>query len=434
MKTRRRAGRQPLGDPRALLIGALAISAALAACGEPTAPSPGSSAADASPSPSATATATPTSVLDGRTLVEKLECNRCHAGTGSAEVAQAKHCFACHVDIAEGRLPESAAGADKAAAPKLLAAWKPRVEHLRFTPSLAGVGLIVRPDWVARYLVSPFDLRPGLHPLMPRLPLDEREAASIAQHLASLHPPPPDAPAPKGDLARGRALFSSKGCAGCHTFSGARTAPPPPVAPTDGPDRALAPDLRFARDRLIQSRVADWILDPSSLKPGAAMPKQTLTREEATDLAFFVLEAPLDDLPKRTTERRLPVLAREVGYDEVAEKVLHKICWHCHSQPDFARGDGGPGNTGGFGFSGKRVDLSSYEAIAGGYLTADGKRASLFSPAPSGEPVLLAVLLERQREEQGTYAPLRGMPLGLPSLSPQDIQLVESWIAQGHPR
>ncbi len=27
---------------------------------------------------------------------------------------------------------------------------------------------------------------------------------------------------------------------------------------------------------------------------------------------------------------------------------------------------------------------------------------------------------------------VRGMPLGLPSLSPEDLQLVESWIAQGH--
>ena len=402
-----------------------------AAWGDPAPPARGRPAPAAPPLP---ATASPASTIDGRALVEKLECNRCHEGTGSADVPQAKHCFACHVDIAEGRLPESAADADKATAAKLLAAWKPRVQHLRFTPSLAGVGLILRPEWVARSLVAPFDLRPGLHPVMPRLPLDEREAASVAQHLASRHAPPPEAPAMKGDLARGRALFSSKGCAGCHAFSGARTTPPPPVAPTDGPDRALAPDLRFARDRLIRSRVADWILDPSSLKPGAAMPKQNVTREEAADLASFVLDAPLDDLPSGSAARRLPVLTREVGYDEVAEKVLHKICWHCHSQPDFARGDGGPGNTGGFGFSGKRVDLSSYEAIAGGYLTADGKRASLFSPAPSGEPVLLAVLLERQREEQGTYAPLRGMPLGLPSLAPEDIQLVESWIAQGHPR
>jgi hypothetical protein len=29
---------------------------------------------------------------------------------------------------------------------------------------------------------------------------------------------------------------------------------------------------------------------------------------------------------------------------------------------------------------------------------------------------------------------VRGMPLGLPPLEPEQIQLVESWIAQGRPR
>jgi hypothetical protein len=28
---------------------------------------------------------------------------------------------------------------------------------------------------------------------------------------------------------------------------------------------------------------------------------------------------------------------------------------------------------------------------------------------------------------------MRGMPLGYPSLTPEEIQLVESWVAQGRP-
>jgi mono/diheme cytochrome c family protein len=375
------------------------------------------------------------SVAEGRALVEKLECNRCHAGTGLTEVAQVKHCFGCHVDIASGKMPKDAAGTERRPDAKLLAQWKPRVEHLRHVPSLSGVGRIVRPEWVARYLVEPFDLRPGLHPDMPRLPIGDREATSIALYLASQAEPAGGAPqAPAGDVARGRALFSAKGCAGCHTFSGARTDAPPAVKPSEGPDRALAPDLRHTRDRVVADRLIDWILDPSSLKPGAVMPKQPVSREEAADLATFILQAPLDEPLARPSPMRLPILEREVGYDEVAEKVLHKICWHCHAQPDFSRGDGGPGNTGGLGFEGKRVDLSSYESIAGGYVGSDGRRRSLFSPSGAGEPVLLQVLLERQKEERGTHGPLRGMPLGLPALSAEDIQLVETWIAKGHPR
>jgi hypothetical protein len=29
---------------------------------------------------------------------------------------------------------------------------------------------------------------------------------------------------------------------------------------------------------------------------------------------------------------------------------------------------------------------------------------------------------------------VRGMPLGLPAVGPEEIQLVESWIAQGRPQ
>jgi mono/diheme cytochrome c family protein len=271
---------------------------------------------------------------------------------------------------------------------------------------------------------------------MPRLPLDEHEAAAIAAYFAERSGFDEDSPAalPAGDIERGRGYFATKGCVGCHAFTGARTQAPPEVLPRDVADRALAPDLRYARDRVVHGRLAAWIRDPTAFKPDSAMPKQQLTPQEAEDLATFVLQAPLDDVPAPAAFARLPVLERPVGYDEVAKKVLHKICWHCHSQPDFARGDGGPGNTGGFGFAPRKLDLSSYESIAGGYLDASGKRRSVFSAAPSGEPMLLAVLLERTREERGAWSPLRGMPLGLPPLSAEDIQLVESWIAQGHPR
>src|SRR5690606_27164522 len=97
---------------------------------------------------------------------------------------------------------------------------------------------------------------------------------------------------------------------------------------------------------------------------------------------------------------------------EVNEAVFRKVCWHCHAQPDFARGDGGPGMTGGFGFKPRRLDLSEYGAILGGYLDEQGERRSVFTPAARfpGEnldrPMLLAVLYARQREERGHSAPV----------------------------
>jgi hypothetical protein len=44
-------------------------------------------------------------------------------------------------------------------------------------------------------------------------------------------------------------------------------------------------------------------------------------------------------------------------------------------------------------------------------------------------------LLARHAEERGAATgEVRGMPLGYPALSLEDIQLVETWIAQGRPR
>jgi len=48
---------------------------------------------------------------------------------------------------------------------------------------------------------------------------------------------------------------------------------------------------------------------------------------------------------------------------------------------------------------------------------------------------LVAALLARQLGAEAQNDPeIRGMPLGYPSLSPEEIQLVESWIAQGRPQ
>ena len=131
---------------------------------------------------------------------------------------------------------------------------------------------------------------------------------------------------------------------------------------------------------------------------------------------------------------RLPILARKVTYDEVATRVLRKTCWHCHGEPDFERGDGGPGNSGGFGFKGRGLNLSDYPSTFAGFLDDKGRRTSVFATSKDGTSYLVAAMIARQREEAGEEPDIRGMPLGLPALSAEDVQLVETWIAQGRPR
>ena len=95
--------------------------------------------------------------------------------------------------------------------------------------------------------------------------LTTQDAKDIAAYLV------PDADAPsnanppeiKGaDIAKGRQLLESKGCAACHTMTGVSplpNAPPPSMSPQDFErGHKLAPDLRFARERMSAAKFAPY--------------------------------------------------------------------------------------------------------------------------------------------------------------------------------
>ena len=192
--------------------------------------------------------------------------------------------------------------------------------------------------------------------------------------------------------------------------------------------RRLAPDLRFARDRMSAAKMIAWLEDPQAIKGDTPMPKPGLSKAEVKDLAAYILGAEISPPPAKAKLARLPVLARKVTFKEVDEKVFHRTCWHCHSEPDYAIGDGGPGNSGGLGFKPRGLNLSDYNGVAAGYLDDKGERASVFIKDEGDVPRLVKALLARHDEESGAETgPVRGMPLGY-------IQLVESWVAQGRPR
>jgi cytochrome c5 len=310
-------------------------------------------------------------------------------------------------------------------------------------PSLDRIGERLTRAWVRAHLLEPMDVRPALFASMPRLDIAEAEAEAMATYLVPREAEPAAFSAQQA--SRGRDLYEQLGCASCHVFTGVsqrvrdgrystalgaeRTSQPAPAA------IELAPDLAWTRSRFQSGRLVAWIADAPRAKPGTLMPGLALSRDQASALAAFIMTTPLPERSDPEVPARLPVLDREVGYDEVARRVFRKVCWHCHASPDYARGDGGPGMSGGFGFAGRGLDLSSYTGVAAGSLGPDGRRRSVFSPVHEGTPRLVAHLWARHAEEAGRPVPgIRGMPLGLPALPPEEIQLVDSWIAQGRPR
>lgn len=427
--------------PTPALIAALLIGGLVGASGceedvpVPT-PSSGASASVASaPEPPPTPSASPAAAsaiagdaARGAELVKQHECNRCHEGTGLEPASFETHCFRCHEEIITDKF--------KIADTEKLAKWKRNVRHVQFAPSLEGSARRFERAWLTAFLREPTDLRPHLVASMPRLGLTDQEAADIAAHLTK---DAEAAPLSLDDASseRGRKVIEQRACGTCHVMTGA---PPLPSLPETAPDKIvkaveLAPDLRHARERLSAAAIVAWLRDPASIKPGTVMPNLGLSEAEAKDAAKYLLTAPLDPAVPYEVPSRLPVLERKVAYAEVHEKVLGKICAHCHGNPDVAKGDGGPGNTGGFGFAPIKLDLSKYSGVASGYVGADGERHSVFLPLADGTPRIVAALLARHEEQAGKpREDVRGMPLGMPALPMEDIQLVESWVAQGRPK
>jgi cytochrome c2 len=366
----------------------------------------------------------------GKALVAQFECARCHAGTGTPPALLEKACFGCHVKIISGEFKS----------PKAVEArWRERVVDLKEVPSLTSSQQRFRRSWLISFLLDPHDLRPRLGPTMPRLAISREQARDIAAFLGA-----PESAAAKPDFShadpvRGRKLMEANGCPSCHVFTGVPALEgASPVRPGErnlASGMALAPDLRFARERLRPEALISWVTNPKKVKPDTAMPEFDLPADDARDIAAYILGAELAPPPPYVAPVRLPLLDRKVGYDEVSEKVFRRTCWHCHGEPDYAAGDGGPGNTGGFGFKPRGVSFVDYGSIQAGRTDDAGERHSLFEKAADGTPRLVRALLARRDEEAGhADAQIRGMPLGYPSLTAEEVQLVETWVSQGRPR
>jgi mono/diheme cytochrome c family protein len=315
-------------------------------------------------------------VARGPRVLAHYECNRCHEIDGVEPPEPALDCAGCHRKVMAGEIDTS---------PEQRRRWQASVASLGEVPSLHGTNRFRR-GWIVSLLQHGHDIRPNLGPSMPRFAMNDGDAEAIAAVLS------PDAAEPEpelGDPQRGRAVVEAKGCAVCHRFSGVPMlqiggrVDLEPQALSRG--QRLAPDLRWTRERLRPRAVIAWLEEPSSVKADAAMPKIPMTPQEIADAAAYLLTAPVEDPPPRAMPSRPPLLDREVTWDEVEARVFGKICQHCHGSADFV-GDGGPGYAGGFGFEGRKLDLSSYHGVLRGSFDDDGRRRSVLAAEDGDTP------------------------------------------------
>ena len=95
---------------------------------------------------------------------------------------------------------------------------------------------------------------------------------------------PPKAPTAGTDAEAGMALFTSKGCAGCHTIEGLSTG-------------AVGPNLTHIATRttfagsifdFTPGNLRTWLKDPPAAKPGSKMPNLGLSQDEITTLIAYL--------------------------------------------------------------------------------------------------------------------------------------------------
>ena len=349
-------------------------------------------------------------------LVDDGGCALCHAVPSHPPASREDSCQGCHVWIRS-----VAADPERdAAARRVFPLWDRytrtvasylEVPDLRAASRLEGA-------WIAEWLADPHDVRPLLPEGMPRSGLTAEQRTAVAAFVVSLRPPVPVAPPPDPSrVERGAAVFTSAGCAGCHTFGRLHTTASVP----------LAPDLVHTRDRMEPDVVAAWLAEPRAFSPDARMPAVDLSAADRLAVRDYVLLADAAAAPAPVVGIGPGPSGERVVWAQVEARVFGRVCVHCHMDPTQNDGRAGPGNAGGFGWDPTGLELQTYESV---------KR--------HGPAVLAALERRRVESARDTVAPGQspasgprparpGMPLGLPALSDADHQLVVDWYAAGAP-
>jgi len=358
----------------------------------------------------------------GGEVLERHECFRCHVYVTQEKHADELRCAECHRRLSSGLMDDQRGSYP----PAVWRRFKERTEqHFTRVPPLIGLSRL-KTSWLQRFLAAPYDLRPHLTETMIRNKLSAADVAALAELWGTQQDEPPPRRPAEPRLAAARKTFAEQGCPACHAAAKAQL-----------PGQFLAPDLRHTRDRMNFSAVVDYVKDSHRVNPSSEMPTVPRPPEVVQLLAEHVVFGDFGPPPALPAEPKPPpydAKAPVPAYEEVEARVFKAVCWHCHSNPDFANGNGGPGMSGGFGYPRRGLSFASFDEVMNGSLDGAGRRQSIFRKGASGEPVLLEVLRARWREEAGgAHGPLVGMPLGLPGVSADDYALVERWVKGGRP-
>ena len=185
------------------------------------------------------------------------------------------------------------------------------LETQKVGPSLRNLKRKVVRGWLPGWVHNPKEFRPSTK--MPVFRLTDDQATKIAAFLWQSSDDPSDLPRqPQGDAARGEALFSERGCLGCHTITDA-----------DGKvvGDGFATDLSRVGDKMKYDFLVKWIKEPDN----GVMPDLRLSWKDSQDIATYLMT--------RKTGQEWPdaqELEDQGLFDEGMALVRHNGCAGCH--------------------------------------------------------------------------------------------------------
>jgi hypothetical protein len=174
-------------------------------------------------------------------------------------------------------------------------------------PPLVGEGEKVRSDWLHRFLLDPYPIRPAAVLRMPKFNMSSEEASALVNYFAAVdnvrypfdydHRASGTYLAQQSNVHPGRLedalaiITNNNYCVKCHIVSD--------FVPKGGA-KALAPNLAQVHERLRQEYLIPWLANPKRILPYTGMPVN-FPLDKPADPAMFETEHPeqLDTSPEQ---------------------------------------------------------------------------------------------------------------------------------------
>lgn len=152
-----------------------------------------------------------------------------------------------------------------------------QIEQKRIGPSLKEVRYKMRKEWIPVWLENPHAYRPTTK--MPAFRLDEGQRRAIAAFVWQTAAEGELPSHPPGNAERGKELFETRGCMGCHAVGEGDAAQ----------GSSFAANLSRVGEKVHYDYLVPWIHDPQERQPLSVMPSLRLSLEETRHIASYLM-------------------------------------------------------------------------------------------------------------------------------------------------